>query len=114
MSEPLVILVEFEIRAGAMQQFLPLMLDNARTSLAREPGCRRFDVLTAPAGPDSVTLYEIYDDVEAFRAHCASEHFRRFDRDTAAMVEHKRVVELRFVELPSGTRDALLPHATTA
>lgn len=96
MSGPLVILVEFEIRPSAMESFLPRMVENARVSLATEPGCRRFDVLTAPAQPYGVTLYEIYEDADAFRAHCASEHFGRFDRDTASMIVSKRVVELGF------------------
>ncbi|SET48115.1 putative quinol monooxygenase [Oceanicella actignis] len=82
--------VTFRIKPGRMDAFLPLMLANARTSLAEEPGCLQFDVCRAP-GEDVVFLYEIYADRAAFDAHLASAHFKAFDVEVAAMVEDKRV-----------------------
>ncbi len=41
--------VGFQIHPGKMDQFIPLMLANARASQA-EPGCSRFDVLAPEAG----------------------------------------------------------------
>jgi (4S)-4-hydroxy-5-phosphonooxypentane-2,3-dione isomerase len=41
--------------------------------------------------PDTVFLWEIYDDRAAFDAHLASRHFRDFDRATADMVRTKTV-----------------------
>lgn len=96
MTAPLVVLVEFELRPDALARFLPLMLANAETSLAREPGCRRFDVLAPTDRPERITLYEIYDDAAAFRSHCQSAHFLRFAGETATMIASKRVVELSF------------------
>ena len=42
---PYVIIVEFEIADGRAADFKKLILENARASLADEPGCRQFDVL---------------------------------------------------------------------
>jgi quinol monooxygenase YgiN len=86
---PYVIIVEFTIKLGEIARFMPLMLENAERSLVDEPGCRRFDVLTGEDG--RVILYEIYDDEAAFKAHCASAHFKRFDEAVRPMIASKRV-----------------------
>ena len=67
--------VTFTIRAGEMDRFLSAMMENARASLATEPGCRQFDVLTDPTLADQAFLYELYDDRAAFEAHMQTAHF---------------------------------------
>ena len=89
-----VVTVAFEIRPEAAAAFLPLMLENARASLAEEPGCLRFDVCRDEAPDDTppvrIFLYEIYRDRDAFDAHLASAHFQSFDTATRSMVASKQ------------------------
>jgi autoinducer 2-degrading protein len=92
-----VIVVDFILRPGCRERFLPLILENARRSVADEPGCRRFDVCEDPADPASIFLYEIYDDEAAFEAHKRTEHFRRFEAASADMVADKRVRALALI-----------------
>lgn len=86
-----VITVTFVVRDGCLAAFVPLIRENARRSLAEEPGCRRFDVLRPSDGGNVVFLYEIYDDEHAFDAHCASAHFLEFDRASRDLYENKTV-----------------------
>jgi autoinducer 2-degrading protein len=75
----LVILVRFQLADGQREAFLERVTQNAATSVAREPGCRRFDVLTDMETPaNEVLLYEIYDDAAAFDAHLQAPHFTEF------------------------------------
>jgi (4S)-4-hydroxy-5-phosphonooxypentane-2,3-dione isomerase len=84
--------VTFTLYPGRLDDFLPLMQANARQSLQDEPGCRIFDVALPQDGPpDTVFLWEIYDDRAAFDTHLASRHFRDFDLATAVMVQAKTV-----------------------
>ncbi len=85
------ITVEFELNEGAEARFMELIRDTAASSVREEPGCMRFDVLT-PDGdgpPRSVLLYEIYEDNAAFRAHCPTSHFLRFDEASRPLVARK-------------------------
>lgn len=86
-----VIWVDFELAEGAQPEFLRLVKANAQASLAGEPGCLRFDVLTPESGGAQVSLYEIYRDRAAFDAHLQADHFQRFDRAVARLVERKNV-----------------------
>lgn len=83
--------VTFKIDEPSLLQFMPLMLRNARTSLANEPGCHRFDVLTDPDRPGDVFLYELYTDQSAFQTHLESPHFKTFDQAVASMILSKDI-----------------------
>jgi autoinducer 2-degrading protein len=75
---PLALIVEMHVRPGRSTALLPLLVENARRSVADEPGCRRFDVLLPAEGADRVVLYEIYDDEAAFDAHRITAHYIEF------------------------------------
>ena len=86
-----VVTVEFVVKAGHAAEFLPAMIENARASREREPGCRQFDVCTDPNDPHAIFLYELYDDRAAFDAHLATAHFKAFDAKVGPWVERKAV-----------------------
>ncbi|MCQ0971296.1 antibiotic biosynthesis monooxygenase [Paracoccus sp. TK19116] len=96
-----VVTVTFTLHPGARTGFLSLMLDNARQSMALEPGCRRFDVCEDPADPDRIFLYELYDDAAAFADHKTRPHYRDFTEATATMIADKRVATLTLID-PDG------------
>lgn len=91
---PFIILVRFRVAEGKMEDFLPLMIENANASLRDEPGCERFDVLQPEDAKDCILLYEIYRDRAAFDDHCVSPHFKRFDTAIRPMVAEKHVTVL--------------------
>ena len=70
--------------------FRKAMLENAEASRTREPGCRQFDVCEKPDGSE-IFLYEIYDDEAAFKAHLATDHFKKFDSLVTPWISDKRV-----------------------
>ena len=72
---PLVVLVEVLEKPSFVAQSRDLIAVNARASLQRELGCKRFDVLVEPAGPRRFVLYEIYEDEAAFDEHLVSSHY---------------------------------------
>lgn len=90
-----VVVVEFTIDPPRWDEFLPLMLENARRSREGEPGCRQFDVCVDEARPNVVFLYEIYDDRAAFDAHLAAPHFKSFAAATAPMIAERRIATWR-------------------
>lgn len=77
----LALLVTIHIQPERRDAFLASMLDDARGSVADEPGCFRFDVLQDSNDPNTIYLYEVYRDQAAFEAHGKAPHFTRW-RDT--------------------------------
>ena len=89
-----VITVDFEIEPAELRHFLALVRENAKRSVASEPGCRHFDVATPRDGSNHVFLYEIYDDEAAFQAHLLTAHYKSFATATKAMVKGRKITAL--------------------
>lgn len=73
-----VVIAELQARPGRLAAFIALARSFAAECLAREPGCRQFQVVRLETPPDHVLFFEVYDDVAAFEAHRASDHLARF------------------------------------
>jgi len=91
-----VVAATFRVAPGAADRFRPLILANAESSARDEPGCRRFDVCTDIAAPETFFLYEIYDDRAAFDAHRETPHYLTFNEALTDIVVHR---EARFFSL---------------
>jgi autoinducer 2-degrading protein len=76
-----VLVVTIDIKPGFRERFVEAMLEDARGSLASEPGCVRFDVIQDEKQPNRIYLYEVYRDRAAFDHHMTTPHFIRW-RDT--------------------------------
>jgi (4S)-4-hydroxy-5-phosphonooxypentane-2,3-dione isomerase len=92
-----VVIVDFQLRDGKLSDFRGLIDANSRTSMQLEQGCLRFDVVEPVGEPDRVMLYEIYDDQAAFEAHCRTDHFLKFDAESAALVRDKKIIKAQLV-----------------
>lgn len=94
----LVILVEFRLKPGMRQKFLAAVKPDAEASVAKEPGCRRFDVVLPEGEDDVVWLYEIYDDAAAFEAHLETPHLKEFRAAIEPLVEDSTIRRCGLIE----------------
>lgn len=86
-----VVFVRFEIEPGRRDEFLPMIEASAASSLADEPGCRRFDVVLPNDEPDVVLLYEVYDDAASLTRHQQTPHYARFGSQSKELIRAKQV-----------------------
>ncbi|MDP5218933.1 putative quinol monooxygenase [Ruegeria sp. 2205SS24-7] len=82
--------VVFNLKPGMRDAFLPLMTKNAAASRREESGCQQFDVCVG-GDPETIFLYEVYDDRAAFDAHLETAHFKSFNKATSEMIADKVV-----------------------
>ena len=80
------LVVESEIRPETMDRFHKLIAENARQSVANEPGCRQFDVIRDRDAANRIVLYEVYDDEAAFELHAKMPHVAAFFREAKPMI----------------------------
>lgn len=81
--------VDLDIVPAEREKYLAAIRENGAAA-AREPGCRRFDILNLASDPNHFFLYEVYDSEAAFKAHRETEHFKKYMAATGNMVA-KRV-----------------------
>lgn len=95
MSQPtFAVAVTFEIKPDCVDQFRNRVVQQAKDSLEKEPGCSQFDVLIDQSSPTTFFLYETYRDADAFAAHKQTPHFADFDRTVTDWVASKQARRL--------------------
>jgi quinol monooxygenase YgiN len=62
-----------------------------------EPGCRLFHVGVDPKDATHVLLYEVYADADAFAAHQATAHFKRYVAEVVPLLASRERHEWRLV-----------------
>ncbi|MEC8109148.1 MAG: putative quinol monooxygenase [Pseudomonadota bacterium] len=87
----LVVCVEFEIEPGQTDVFMAAVRINAERSFHQEAGCQQFDVCQDRQFPNSVFLYEVYDDEVAFEKHKLTRHYGAFNRAIGGMFLNKSI-----------------------
>lgn len=61
-------------------------LEKLTPASRQEPGSRFYQAYQDPAEPGIFRLFEIYDDEEAYAAHGASDHFKKYALEQAIPV----------------------------
>ncbi len=72
------VLVQVEVRAELLEEFVRAISENARESVRLDPGCLRFDVLQVAETPTRWMLYEVYTDEASWQRHRLSPHFQTY------------------------------------
>lgn len=91
-EDAFVVIAEFVVKPECLEAFLALAADDARCSLADEPGCRQFDLVRPDDGAGTVLFYEVYDSRAAFDAHLATPHLARFRAGFPDLIRDERPV----------------------
>jgi (4S)-4-hydroxy-5-phosphonooxypentane-2,3-dione isomerase len=87
---PMLHTAHLEVREDAVEPFRARLARHATTSLAREPGCQRFDFHQERDNPCVFLLIEIYSDEAALEMHRKSEHYQAFRADVADWVVDRK------------------------
>lgn len=78
----IVVFVTAQVKPEHREEFLAAILEDARDSLAKEPGCLRFDVIEDAADPNKLYFYEVYRDQAAVEYHRTQPHYLKFRDST--------------------------------
>ena len=77
--------VVLDILPAERDNFIAAIKENGAAA-AKEPGCKRFDILNLASDPNHFLLYEVYDNEAALKAHRETEHFKKFIAAAGKMV----------------------------
>lgn len=77
--------VDLDILPAERDNFLAAIKENGAAA-AKEPGCKRFDILNLASDPNHFFLCEVYDNEAALKAHHETDHFKKFAAAAAKMV----------------------------
>jgi quinol monooxygenase YgiN len=95
-----VVIAEFQVKPGNLPAFLDAARDDAKRSVADEPGCRKFDVICPEGSDDTVVFYEVYDTRADFDTHLETPHLARFREAFPPLIIEERPVRFSIRQYP--------------
>jgi quinol monooxygenase YgiN len=90
----MVIVVELEIIPSELEAFKAAIKENGQACVREEPGCQQFNIVFEKDNPNRVMLFEIYDSAEAYAAHQATPHFKKYGATIKDMIKSRKRTEM--------------------
>ena len=85
--ESIVRLSRIEVDPAHLPEYLALVTECGRESMAREPGVYMMFSMQEKAHPEQISILEIYADRAAYEHHLQTPHFQKYKQGTLKMVK---------------------------
>jgi quinol monooxygenase YgiN len=86
-------LAKLQIDTAQLESYKAALKEEIQTSLRVEPGVLALYAVSERDNPAHVTVFEIYADADAYKAHLETPHFKRYKSATQTMVKSLELVE---------------------
>ena len=88
-------IAEIEVYPEWLDAYLSAAGDVGAESVAKEPGVVCIFPMQKKESPTSIRIVEIYRGEEAYKAHLATPHFRKYKEGTPHMIKSLKLVPMR-------------------
>ena len=88
-------IAEIEVHPEWLEAYLAAAGDVGAESVAKEPGVVCIFPMQKKELPTSIRIVEIYRSEEAYKAHLATPHFRKYKEGTPHMIKSLKLVPMR-------------------
>lgn len=101
---PLVRIAELEIYPDKLENYKAAAKELIETSVRVEPGVLTLYAVYEKDNPSQVRVFEIYADVDAYKEHRESNHFRIYKTKTQEMVRSLKLIDTVPIALMSKSK----------
>jgi len=93
MQRPYVRVAQIEIDPAQLESYKAIAKEQIETAIRVEPGVLTLYAVAEQDNPTRVVVFEIYADLDAYRAHIETPHFKKYKADTQQMVKSLKLVD---------------------
>lgn len=96
-TEPYAVLREFDVETEYLQEFTDV-LKELQTNALQENGCYAFEILQSKENPETLYLYECFENIAAHISHMESSYYRElvFDKPNP-MLRGKKITKVQAI-----------------
>ena len=92
-------LAELEIDPAQLEKYLAAVKKHIETTVRAEPGVLVLYAVAHKDDPARITVFEIYKNIAAYRAHLETTHFNEYKAATGKMVKSLKLIPVMPIEL---------------
>ena len=93
LQRPYVRVAQIELDPAQLENYKAIAKEQIETAIRVEPGVLTLYAVAEQDNPTRVVVFEIYADLEAYRAHIETPHFKKYKADTQDMVKSLKLVD---------------------
>lgn len=97
-------LAEIEIDPAQLEAYKAAVKEHIETAVRVETGVLVLYAVSDKDNPTRVKVFEIYRDVEAYKSHLESDHFKKYKATTEKMVKSLKLIRTDAIALGAKTR----------
>jgi len=90
---------EIDIDPAQIESYKSAAKEQIDTAIRVEPGVLVLYSVSGQDDPAHVTVFEIYRDIDAYKAHLQSEHFKKYKTTTETMVKSLKLIPVQPIAL---------------
>ena len=94
LQRPYVRVAQIELDAAQLENYKAIAKEQIETAIRVEPGVLTLYAVAEQDNPARVVVFEIYADLEAYRAHIETPHFKKYKAETQDMVKSLKLVDM--------------------
>jgi len=96
-------IAKLHIDTAQLERYKAALMEEIETSVHVEPGVLTLYAVSDKDNPSRITIFEIYADTDAYKAHLETLHFRKYKSATKDMVKSLELSETIPIALASKT-----------
>lgn len=97
-------LAEIEVDPLQLEAYKAAVKEHIETAVRVEPGVLMLYAVSDKSEPAQVKVFEIYRDIDAYKMHLESEHFKRHKATTERMVKSLKLIRTDPIALAAQAR----------
>ena len=86
-------IAQLEIDPAQLESFTAATREVGQASVRGEPGCLVLYAVAEKDNPGRITVFEVYRDIDAYKAHIETPHFKQFRAATDTMVKSRKLID---------------------
>lgn len=103
-KEPYMRIAEIEIDPAQLEAYKTAVDEQIKAAIRLEPGVLALYAVADKDNPARVLVFEMYADVEAYRAHLDTDHFKKYKIATQDMVQSLKLRDTVPIQLGAKPR----------
>jgi 4-carboxymuconolactone decarboxylase len=92
-KSPIVRVARIQIDPAQLESYKAALKEEIETAVRVEPGVLALYAVSEKDNPTHITVFEIYADIDAYKAHLQTPHFLKYKTTTRGMVKSLELVE---------------------
>lgn len=95
-EDPIALFLEFQFEAEDMDFAIELLIEVQNQTIENEEGCIAYDILLNDEEPNTIYLYECYENKAALDVHNNAAYYKNIvDKQLSPLIKERRVLKLK-------------------